>query len=76
MLLIYVNIIGWVGFFFIILGYYLNSKKQINCFYSWAIGNIIFMIYAYLISSYPMLYMSFFTFLMNCYGYKKWGENK
>jgi len=76
MLLIYVNIIGWVGFFFIILGYYLNSKKQINCFYSWGIGNIIFMIYAYLISSYPMLYMSFFTFVMNCYGYKKWVENK
>ena len=76
MLLIYVNIIGWVGFFFIILGYYLNSKKKNNCFYSWAIGNIIFMIYAYLISSYPMLYMSFFTFLMNCYGYKKWVEDK
>ena len=75
MLLIYVDIIGWLGFFFIIWGYYLNSKKQINCFYSWAIGNIIFIIYAYLVNSYPMLFMSFFTLIMNFYGYKKWENN-
>ena len=45
------EILGWIGFGFISLGYYLNSQKNILCFYLWAIGNIIFIIYAYQIES-------------------------
>ena len=68
----YIDIIGWIGFGFISLGYYLNSQKNIICFYVWALGNIIFMIYAYQIESNPMLFMSLFTLTMNVYGYIKW----
>ena len=68
----YIDIIGWIGFGFISLGYYLNSQKNIICFYVWALGNIIFIIYAYQIESYPMLFMSLFTLAMNIYGYIKW----
>ncbi len=66
------EILGWIGFIFIFFGYYLNSQKNIVCFYVWAIGNIIFIIYAYQIGSYPMLFMSLFTLVMNIYGYIKW----
>ncbi len=68
----YIDIIGWIGFGFISLGYYLNSQKNIICFYVWALGNVIFMIYAYHIESNPMLIMSMFTLAMNIYGYIKW----
>ena len=66
------EILGWIGFIFISLGYYLNSKKNITCFYVWGLGNVIFIIYAYQIESYPMLFMSLFTLAMNIYGYFKW----
>ena len=41
------DLIGWIGFLFIIAGYYLNAKKYINCFYIWATGNIIYIVYGY-----------------------------
>tara|TARA_Y100000996_G_C22463887_1_gene619225 strand:- start:687 stop:902 length:216 start_codon:yes stop_codon:yes gene_type:complete len=66
------EILGWIGFAFISLGYYLNSQKKINCFYFWALGNIIFIVYAYQIESYPMLFMSLVTLAMNVYGYIQW----
>ena len=66
------EILGWVAFGFISLGYYLNSQRNIICFYFWALGNIIFIFYSYQIESYPMLFMSLFTLAMNIYGYIKW----
>ena len=66
------EILGWIGFGFISLGYYLNSQKNLACFYVWAIGNITFILYAYQIESYPMLFMSLFTLAMNIYGYIQW----
>ena len=70
-----IEILGWVGFLFILLGYYLNSKKYINCFYFWGTGNTIFMFYAYQINSIPMLFMSLFTLGINIYGYMQWKNN-
>lgn len=66
------EILGWIGFGLISLGYYLNSQKNILCFFSWALGNIIFIIYSYQIESNPMLFMSLFTLSINIYGYIKW----
>ena len=71
----YIELIGWIGFAFIAYGYFLNAKKQFNCFYFWGIGNIVFLIYAVLISSDPMLLMSILTVGMNIYGWYKWNEN-
>ena len=68
----YIELIGWVGFLFIIYGYYLNAKKYPICFYIWGIGNILFLSYAALINSFPMLFMSMFTFGMNIYGWSQW----
>ena len=71
----YIELIGWIGFLFIIYGYYLNAKRKSYCFYIWGIGNIVFVIYATLISSLPMLFMSVFTIGMNIYGLIQWNKN-
>jgi len=71
----YIELAGWIGFLFIAYGYYLNAKKNLNCFYIWGIGNILFLLYATLISSFPMLCMSIFTLLMNVYGWLQWNKN-
>ena len=71
----YIELIGWVGFSFIAYGYFLNAKKEYNCFYVWGVGNLVFSYYAFLKPSYPMLFMSLFTIGMNIYGWYKWNEN-
>ena len=63
---------GWIGFVFILMGYYLNAKQNIKCFYIWGLGNILFMIYALLISAPPQVAMSLFVLGMNVYGYNSW----
>ena len=70
----YIELIGWIGFLFIIYGYYLNAKRKSYCFYIWGIGNIVFVLYAVLISSLPMLFMSVFTIGMNIYGLIQWNK--
>ena len=72
---IYIELIGWLGFIFIIYGYFLNAKKTINCFVVWAVGNLLFIMYGILISSYPMFFMSIFTLGMNLYGWIEWKKN-
>ena len=67
-----IEMIGWIGFVFILMGYYLNAKQNIKCFYIWGLGNILFMIYALLISAPPQIAMSLFVLGMNVYGYNSW----
>ena len=67
-----IEAIGWVGFIFILLGYYLNAKQNINCFYIWGLGNILFMIYAFMISAPPQIAMSLFVLGMNVYVFLSW----
>ena len=38
-------------------------------------GNILFLSYAALINSFPMLFMSMFTLGMNIYGWSQWNKN-
>ena len=73
--MIIIESIGWLGFVFILMGYYLNAKQNINCFYIWGLGNILFMIYDFLISAPPQIAMSLFVLGMNIYGYKSWRNN-
>ena len=67
--------IGWLGFIFILVGYYLNAKQNIKCFYIWGVGNILFMIYAFIISAPPQVAMSVFVLGMNVYGYYSWKKD-
>ena len=69
------EMIGWIGSIFILIGYYLNAKQNINCFYIWGLGNILFMIYAFIISAAPQIAMSLFVLGMNVYGYLSWKKD-
>ena len=70
-----VEIIGWLGFIFVFLGYYFNAKQKIYCFHIWGIGNILFLIYGFLIGANTQIAMCLFVILMNIYGYKQWSNN-
>tara|TARA_Y100001970_G_scaffold110301_1_gene137770 strand:- start:909 stop:1139 length:231 start_codon:yes stop_codon:yes gene_type:complete len=69
---VYIDILGWLGFLLILVGYYLNAQKQIICFPIWAIGNIIYIIYGFILNAFPIMAMSIFVLGMNVYGYKNW----
>ena len=71
----YIDLFVWFGFLLIICGYYLNAKKHPNCFYIWGIGNILFLIYAIFINTFPLFFMSLFTLGMNIYGWIQWNKN-
>ena len=66
---LYMEIIGWVGTFFIPLGYYLNANKKISSWFFWFFGNTIMLVYAILIQSYSVAFLSVFLMGMNIYGY-------
>ena len=66
------DIIGWLGFFLIILGYYFNARKKLYCFYIWGLGNFVYIIYGFVINAFPMMAMSIFVLFMNVYGYMNW----
>ena len=67
-----IEVIGWLGFVGLIIGYILNAKKSITCFYVWGLGNILMMIYAVMIDSNPQVATAFVVLLMNVYGYIEW----
>ena len=71
-----VNIIGWIGFFLILLGYYFNAKKKLYCFSIWGIGNIIYIFYGYIIHAMPIMAMSLFVLIKNIYGYISWTKEE
>jgi len=67
-----VDIIGWLGFFLILLGYYFNAKKKLYCFYIWSLGNIVYIFYGFIINAFPIMAMSVVVLIMNIYGYFNW----
>tara|TARA_B100000579_G_scaffold266990_1_gene220206 strand:+ start:2229 stop:2444 length:216 start_codon:yes stop_codon:yes gene_type:complete len=67
-----IEVIGWLGFVGLIVGYILNAKKNITCFYVWGLGNILMMIYAVMIDSNPQVATALVVLLMNVYGYIEW----
>ena len=70
------EIVGWLGFIFVLLGYYFNAKQKIYCFYIWGLGNILFLIYGVLINAFPQIAMCIFVLGMNVYGYKQWSRDE
>ena len=70
-----VELIGWGGFMYIVLGYLLNARKEISCFFFWGIGNILLMTYAIVIKSNPQIATASLVLLMNLYGYIEWRKN-
>mgnify|MGYP005991405103 CR=1 FL=1 len=71
-----VETIGWLGTVLIMLGYYLNAQKYKMCFIVWGLGNIVFLVYSYLINAIPQIAVSVFVLGMNVYGYKQWSKDE
>ena len=71
-----IELIGWIGFFYILLGYLLNAKQMISCFFFWGIGNIILIGYAIGIDSRPQIAIAIICLIMNIYGYIEWRRKK
>ena len=67
-----IELLGWLGFTGLIIGYVLNAKKSITCFYFWGFGNILMIVYAILISSNPQVATAVIVLIMNVYGYMEW----
>ena len=67
-----IEIVGWLGFLLILFGYYFNAKKKLYCFYVWGFGNIVYIVYGYIIDATPIMAMSVFVLMMNVYGYYNW----
>ena len=70
-----IDIIGWLGFTLIIIGYFFNAKKKLYCFYVWGFGNLAYVFYGFVIDAFPMMAMSAFVLFMNVYGYMNWKED-
>ena len=67
-----IDMIGWLGFILILLGYYFNARRKLYCFYIWGLGNVVYLIYGFIINASPMMAMSAFVLIMNVYGYFSW----
>lgn len=72
----YIDLIGWIGFSFIITGYYLNAKRKLICFFIWGIGNFIYVAYGYILDATPIIGMSTFVLFMNIYGFYNWNGKR
>jgi hypothetical protein len=71
-----VEILGWFATVLLLVGYYLNARKKISSWMIWATGNSIMLIYAYLIDSSSIMFLSFVLVLLNLYGYNSWKKDK
>ena len=66
------KIIGWVGAFLVVLGYYFNANGFTISWLIWILGNTMVGLYSLTVKAYSTAVMSFIITLMNVYGYFSW----
>jgi len=66
------EILGGIGAFFVVAGYYLNANHCVSGWIAWIIGNFCVGLYCFFKKAYSTSVMSFVILLMNLYGYLKW----
>ena len=66
------KLIGWLGAFLVIFGYYLNANENVLSWIVWMIGNIAVGVYSYYKQAYSTAIMSLIILVMNIYGYLSW----
>lgn len=67
-----INIIGWIGNFFFVLGAILLAKKKIIGFYSNVIANLFYIYFGFLITKNSLISLSIFLILVNIWGIYNW----
>jgi len=68
--------LGWAATILLLIGYYLNANKKISSWFFWFFGNTIMLVYAILIESYSVAFLSVFLMGMNVYGYRSWKRDE
>jgi len=71
-----IEILGWVATTILLIGYFLNARKQTISWLFWIVGNTIMGIYAYLISSMSVVALSVILVGLNIYGFYSWKKDK
>jgi len=66
------QVLGWIATFILLVGYYLNAKKQTSSWVVWFIGNTLMLIYSAIIEAYAVSFLSLFLMILNVYGYISW----
>ena len=67
-----IEILGWIATILLLVGYWLNAKKQISSWFFWMIGNSMMLVYAALIESNSVAFLSVVLIALNIYGYFSW----
>ena len=68
--------LGWAATTILLIGYYLNANKKISSWFFWFFGNTIMLVYAIVIQSYSVAFLSVFLMGMNIYGYIAWRRDE
>tara|TARA_B100000214_G_C23830492_1_gene563925 strand:+ start:629 stop:850 length:222 start_codon:yes stop_codon:yes gene_type:complete len=71
-----IELLGWVATGILLVGYFLNAKKQTISWLFWIVGNTLMGIYAYLINSMSVVFLSLVLIGLNVYGYYSWKRDK
>ena len=67
-----VEILGWVATAFLLVGYWANAQKKLYSWILWMIGNTLMLMYAFLIDSSSVMFLSVVLIGLNLYGYFNW----
>ena len=70
------ELIGWVATLLLLVGYYLNAKQILLSWIVWLHGNALMLIYALMINSYSVAFLSVALMILNVYGYISWKKNR
>ena len=70
------ELIGWVATLLLLIGYYLNAKQILLSWVVWLHGNALMLIYALMINSHSVAFLSMVLMALNVYGYISWKKNR
>jgi hypothetical protein len=71
-----IEVLGWLATAILLIGYWANAHKKLYSWILWGIGNSLMLVYAYLITSHSVAFLSVVLIGMNIYGYFNWKSNK
>ena len=71
-----IEILGWLATAMLLVGYWANAQKKLYSWILWMFGNTLMLIYAFLITSHSVMFLSIVLIGMNIYGYFNWKSNK
>jgi len=69
-----VNLLGWCGNTFFVVGIYTLAKKSVAGFYINIAANLIYAWQSILLGNSPLFWLSFILVGLNCMGIIKWSE--